>query len=99
LKRECNSFGLLQKNYGQENAKKIYQRILELQAAPSLIDLPLQSRPHPLSNNLDGLFAVDVKHPYRILLKPDGDFDENNYESITDIKIFGIKDYHKGGKS
>jgi proteic killer suppression protein len=87
----------LARKYGPKQAIKIIQRINELQAAESLADiknLP-QARLHPLHSNLEGCFAVDLMHPYRMVLFPLGDFNPTDLTSIKKIQIRQIyDDYH-----
>ncbi len=88
--------------YGVENAKKIKQRLVELKASPNLKEvqnLPM-ARCHELSGNKKGQFAVDVKHPYRLIFEPahvkvprkeDGGID---LARVTEIRVLSIEDYH-----
>lgn len=102
LHKECNTEKALRRAWGMENAARIQRRLVELEAAPSLADmftLP-QARCHALVGDHAGQFAVDVKHPYRLIFepaddplprKPDGGLDLNR---ITKVRILEIKDYH-----
>jgi proteic killer suppression protein len=92
----------LNRAYGVENAKKIKQRLVELEAAPNLkevYNLPM-ARCHELSGNKKGQFAVDIKHPYRLIFEPDhievprkedGGID---LVRVTEIRVISIEDYH-----
>lgn len=75
----------LVKKYGESNAKKLARSFMHLEASPSLQDVPPAIRPHPLKNNLKGCFAVDGKHPYRIVFVPKGDYDPQNISTIREI--------------
>jgi proteic killer suppression protein len=61
------------KSFGEPMAKKIKLRLDALAAAESLADFwPPFSGPercHELKGNLQGIFSVDVKQPYRLLFK------------------------------
>ncbi|MFC1678043.1 killer suppression protein HigA [Planctomycetota bacterium] len=55
---------------------------------------------HQLKGNYKGCFAVDAKHPYRLIFRPannplpvldDGGLDLTR---VTNIEIIGVKDYH-----
>ncbi|MDD4989837.1 MAG: type II toxin-antitoxin system RelE/ParE family toxin [Candidatus Pacebacteria bacterium] len=95
LQEFCEDFKKLKKHYGQIQAQEIIKRINELSSAESLFDISKlpQARLHPLKQNLQGFLAVDLKHPYRLILLPmDGEI--KNYKSITKIKIIKIIDYH-----
>ena len=102
LKATYNSEKKLLRKYGAENARLIGRRMAVLRAAPSLDDVPHQppDRRHELSQNRKGQFAVDVKHPFRLIFKPyhnplpmkaDGGLD---LQRITSVTILGVEDYH-----
>lgn len=104
LKTSLEDRAMCQKQYGKEMAKKIMLRMAALSAAESLADFwPPMSGPercHVLMGDLEGLFSVDVKHPYRLLFRPtdapaDAQADEKErWQSIKSIEILGIKDTH-----
>ena len=88
--------------YGAEQAKKIQQRLVALQAAENLDILRTlpQVRAHELSGNQAGKISLDIKHPYRLLITPDysapplkndGGLD---WKKITKIKILKVEDTH-----
>lgn len=103
LHKLCNSSAELQQKYGPKKAKKIQQRIYELQAANTLADVshlpPL--RCHALKGNRDGQFAVTTVDQYRMVFEPavdliprlpDGGIDQTQ---ITAICILEVDiDYH-----
>lgn len=102
LRKTMSSEALLVREYGKENAKMIMRRMLVLQAAECLTDVPRRppDRCHALSGKRKGQYAVDVKHPHRIILEPandpiplleDGSVD---LERVTSIRILGVGDYH-----
>lgn len=88
--------------WGAENARKIRQRLAELNAAATLADvgrLP-PARLHALKGDRRGQFAVDVKHPFRLLFEPahdpvplkdDGGLDLGR---ITRVRVLSIEVYH-----
>jgi proteic killer suppression protein len=90
----------LNAEYGQQ-ASAIRLRIAVLEAAPSLATVPAQPPPrrHQLKGDMDELFAVDLKHPYRLVFHPwpdvprrkDGGID---LERVTRIEILRVEDYH-----
>ena len=101
-KKVFSSDKLLKKEYGIQNAKAIRRRMTVLQSANNLELVPKikPERCHPLSGNKDGQFAVDVKHPFRLVfeieqepipLKSDKGVD---LSKVTSIKILKIEDYH-----
>jgi len=88
--------------WGLVQAKRMRQRIKELQACESLADMFLfpGARFHALHHNREGQFAVDLQHPYRLILeplgdplayRPDGGLDLTR---ITAVRIIEVEDYH-----
>lgn len=102
LAKIFNSEKELRKHYGEENGRLIIRRLSVLRAAQTLADisqLPPERR-HELSGSRKGEFAIDIKNPYRLILKPnhnpvpikeDGGID---LKKVTDIIILDIEDYH-----
>jgi len=102
LARVFNSEKLLLRDYGQENGRLIMRRMSVLMSVPTLGDVP-STRPerrHELTGNMAGRFAIDVKHPYRIIIAPVGNpvprLSDCGYDltRITAIEILGVEDYH-----
>ncbi len=91
------------KAFGQEQARKITQRLAEIQAADNLDVLRTlpQARAHELSGNRKGQISLDVKHPYRFIILPDHEDCPRkedgglNWKKITKVKILGIEDTHE----
>lgn len=92
---------MLDKEYG-ENAKTIRYRMAVLRAAPTLAQVShlRPERRHELSGKRSGEFAIDLKHPFRLIFKPnhdpvpvkeDGGID---LMKVTSITIIGVEDYH-----
>ncbi len=91
----------LQRNYG-ERAKPIKLRLALLMQAECLADVPHTPPPrrHMLSEDRQGQFAVDLKHPWRLIFEPadeplplldDGSIDLSR---VTKVRIIEITDYH-----
>lgn len=97
LEKICNSEVKLKKEYG-ELSKTIMMRLQLFSSASNLEDIPHlpPTRRHKLSGNYKGMFGVDLKHPWRIVLRPDCEDYENvvNLKEITSIEIMEIIDYH-----
>jgi proteic killer suppression protein len=98
LEKICNSETKLKKVYG-ELAKIIMMRLVTLENSPNLEDVPHTPpcRRHKLEGIYKGMFAVDVKHPKRMILKPLNSESCNNeieLKEITSVEIVGIIDYH-----
>lgn len=97
MKKILENQKLLIRDYGAQQAEEIIQRINEFTAAENLFDISKlpQARFHSLVGNLDGLWSVDVKYPYRMLIELlNGD--PSDLKTVTSIKIVAIKNIHKG---
>jgi len=102
LRRIMSSGSMLIREFGKENARMIMRRMVLLDAANCLADIPTKrpTRRHALSGKRKGQYAIDAKHPFRIVLEPaddpvpirdDGSVD---LERVTSIRILGVEDYH-----
>jgi toxin HigB-1 len=102
LRKIFNSENELIREYGAEIARVIMRRMSILRAASNLDEVSYLPPPrrHELSGERKGQFAVDLKHPQRLLFKPnhdpvpcksDGGVD---LKQVTAIIILDIKDYH-----
>ncbi|MCG6146138.1 type II toxin-antitoxin system RelE/ParE family toxin [Leptospira bandrabouensis] len=98
--RIFNSQKELNRKYG-ENAKKIQMRMQVLAQAINLEEVPSQppDRRHQLSGDLEGKFAVDLKHPFRLIFEPSCplEFLEDggiNLKKVTAVRILEVRDYH-----
>jgi len=102
LEKTLSDRKTLVKHFGLEQARKIQQRLFELQAADNLgilKSLP-QVRAHELAGNRAGQISLDLKHPYRLLIVPayddpprkkDGGLD---WEKVAKIMILEVEDTH-----
>lgn len=102
LAKIFNSEKNLVREYGSENTKYIKRRMGVLVAASSLAEVSHRppERRHELKEDKKGKFAIDIKHPYRLVFEPnhsplplkaDGGLD---LRKITAITILGVEDYH-----
>lgn len=102
LKKIFNSEKDLVKAYGTERATIIKKRMVFLKAANNLSRVPVTPPflRHQLKGTLKGCFAVNVKHPYRLIFRPVNsplpvlDNGELDFTRVTDIEIIGMEDYH-----
>jgi proteic killer suppression protein len=101
LAKLCNSEKKLRGAYGPRMAGAIQQRLMDLDAAETLESMrAVPGRCHQLSENLAGLFAVDLVHPDRLVFAPDHDPVPRlsgggvDWSQVTRIEIVGIGDYH-----
>ncbi len=102
IEKACNSERESVRMWGAENARKIRRRLAELHAAGTLGDMGRfpPARLHALKGDRKGQFAVDVRHPFRLLFEPahyplplkdDGSVD---LARITRIRVLSVEDYH-----
>ena len=66
----------------------------ELEAAPTLAEMPPAARTHPLTQDRQGQFAVWLKHPYRLVFEPVDSETPNDPHTIKSINIIEVTDYH-----
>lgn len=95
LETECNDFTKATRNHGDRRAKLLHQRVRELKASESLnemIEFGL-GRCHPLKGDYKGKYALDLDHPYRLIVEPI--LDENKQTvGVNVIKLLEVTDYH-----
>lgn len=85
----------------QKAKGRLKRRLDDLRAADNLqVVMGLPGRCHPLVGNRKGHWALDLDHPYRLVLEPandplpdlgDGRLD---LEKITAVRLLSIEDYH-----
>lgn len=102
LEKECNNYKETVKAYGDQQARKIIQRLNELRAFETLEQVP--SYPpmscHPLEGKQKGQLAITSKQPFRIIIQPDHDplplkaDGSLDMSKVTQIKIMGVENYH-----
>ncbi|MCI5220578.1 MAG: killer suppression protein [Candidatus Electrothrix sp. LOE2] len=102
LQKICSEKKIAVKELGAKRAQKLMQRMMELSAAESLLDISIYppARCHELSGDRKGQLSVDLGHPYRLLFisaddqvpkKNDGGLDRT---AISSIEIIEIADTH-----
>lgn len=102
LANTCNSEQSLVAQFGRDNARKIMMRLIELYSVDNLSQISSLPPPrrHALRGNRTGQYAVDVKHPFRIVFEPSNDPILINIDGhvdisrITEITILEVTDYH-----
>ena len=84
-------------------AKKIRQRLDDIEASDNMVIL---KKVHPRLHPLEGArkkrmqHALDLSHPYRLIIEPDHDpvpIKEDgglDYEQIKIIQVIEVEDYH-----
>lgn len=103
LKKLCESSREATEKYGDQNAKKLIQRIKEIEANESVAMLMIipQARCHKLKGDKKELFSVDLRHPLRLLFKSFGKIEDYiekgniRFEKITKITIWSVEDTHE----
>lgn len=103
LKKFLESHKECTRAYGPENALKIIQRINELKESENLLEFKniyKSSRLHPLKGKRKKQFAIDVKHPFRIIIEPIvskeayKEDDSIDLLKVNKVRIIEVVDYH-----
>jgi proteic killer suppression protein len=97
LEKVCSSEAKLNREYGILS-RTIMSRLSFLKSAPNLEDVPHHPphRRHKLKGEYQGMFAVDIKHPKRLIFQPVNIHpdDEISLKEVVSIEIIAITDYH-----
>lgn len=103
LQKQCNSRKKCIKTFGQQCADKIRARLDELLDSPNL-DIVKKFFPHArlhlLKGDRKGQYAMDLKHPKRLIVTPDHnplpELPEGgtDLERVTKVLVIEIEDYH-----
>ena len=101
LQKVFNSERFLRKEYGAL-ADTIMRRMVLLSAQSTLAEVSVTPPPrrHALSGNREGRFAIDLKHPYRLIFVPNHDpisikgNKSIDLDKITAISIIEVVNYH-----
>jgi proteic killer suppression protein len=100
LEKLCLSFRDADRQLGSNSAKKLRARLADLEAVNCVSEL-IAGRPHPLSGDRDGEFAVDLSGGSRLVFEPsdesiprkeDGGID---WSAVESVRIIFIGDYHE----
>ena len=78
--------------HGAHQAKKIIQRIGQLEAVANPQQLPGSARFHEHRGNRKGLFSVDLIDPYRLILLPTCEY--KSWVEITSFQVYEVMDPH-----
>jgi len=89
LQRICENFGDAKRAYNQEMAERIHLRISDIKSSSSIEEMVQHriGRCHALKGDKKGLFAMDLVHPWRLILSREDD-------DTCCAKIEKIEDYH-----
>ena len=102
LQKLCNNAKDAVRTLGPAEARKLMQRLQELEAAETLADIARVPPPrcHELTGDRAGQISVDLQHPYRLIFipanepipcRPDGGLE---WDKVTEIEIVEITDTH-----
>lgn len=95
LEKILSNQRLIKKTYTSFH-KKIENRLSEIKAANNLNEI--SHIPPPRRHKLDGMYmncwGIDISKNFRIIVKPVGNWDENDLTSVENIEIIDICDYH-----
>ena len=97
LKKQCEVPAEAQKKYGSLIGNKLTQRVSELYAANSLNDIAKipAARLHKLEGARKNEYAIDLIHPFRLIILPvSEDVDFANLSCIRIVRIEEVTDYH-----
>ncbi len=94
LEKECTDFSKAKRSYGDKCAERLHLRVKQLTAADSLDEMVAHriGRCHPLKGDLIGKYALDLEHPYRLIVEPTTD--SNNTSGIKIVRLLEVDDYH-----
>ena len=87
----------LKKKFGDQVADKTIQCLQELDAAETLAMMPQRLRPHPQEPKHEEIFQVDIlkhKHSTRLHFRPIGDYNIEDYATITSIEVTDVLKTH-----
>ena len=102
LEKICNTYALAKKEYGEDVARKLMQRLNELRAAECLGQISHLPPPqlHEIGGIRPGCYGIHLKEPFRLVIKPantpvpkkqDGGID---LQKVNFISVIEVEDYH-----
>jgi plasmid maintenance system killer protein len=101
LKADLENGKFLRRKYGEENRKKIIQRIRDLEAVESFAVLErLPGNWEPLSADRHGFWSVRLFGALRLIVKPEGVEvatlgSQTDWRKVRIVIVEKIEDYHK----
>ena len=101
LERLCHDERYAKGKLNVQGMKKLRRRMEDLEAAPTLAELPPVGRPHPLDRDLADHYAIDLDGGRRLVFKaidpaPRDDRGRIDWPQVSRIIITHIEDYHDG---
>lgn len=95
----CESAGIAERKLGAISARKLRNRLADLEAAANVAELTA-GRPHPLGGDRAGQFSLELAGGHRIVFSPANDpvpltaDGAISWSQVTIIQIEFIGDYH-----
>jgi plasmid maintenance system killer protein len=95
LEKILTDIRLLKKYYANDYVK-ISNRLSELRNANNLSEIPEVPPPrrHKLSGKYRDCWGIDYSKNDRIIIQPEGKYDINDLNSINEVLIIDLEDYH-----
>jgi proteic killer suppression protein len=99
LREICEKQAVADKKLGSACARKLRTRLSDLDAATCVTDLKA-GRPHPLTGDREGQFALDLTGGWRLVFAPANDpvprkaDNAIDWSLVTIVSIEFIGDYH-----
>lgn len=99
LRELCETERSAKRQLGADGARKLRSRLADLRAATSVAKLPA-GRPHPLTGDRVGQFAVDLAGGRRLVFEPANEPTPKkesggiDWTAVTKVRIVFIGDYH-----
>lgn len=99
LQKLCSEEKLAQRSFGQDSARKLRARLMNLVHAANVGELVVGS-PHPLVRDRLGQYSLALAGAHRLVFepahdvvprRPDGGID---WPAVTHVRIVYIGDYH-----
>ncbi|MEM9665489.1 MAG: killer suppression protein [Bacteroidota bacterium] len=101
IERLCSNEKRQLKKLGKVGARRLQARLLDLRIALTLEELrKVPGRLHELTGNRKGQLAIDLDHPFRLIIEPTVDPPPQkatggiDWKQVDAVTIIEIKDYH-----
>lgn len=100
LKKLCEDRRIATRKLGADSARRLGTRLAEIQSASSVGEL-LAGRPHPLSGDRQGEFAVNLAGGDRLVFVSNDnppkvtETGHVNWQEVSSVKVTFAGDYHE----
>lgn len=94
LEKECTDYLKAVRSYGDKCASRLHLRVQQLKASDSLEEMVAHriGRCHLLKGDLAGKYALDLEHPYRLIIEPVSI--SGSTCAIRIVRLLEVDDYH-----